>query len=132
MVVVRRCVGASRKRAVEKEHENGNDRIEEKSAPFCHCQVPALPGSKDCRQAACQRAKRAGQISTHVVAREQGRAVARGDRLGQDGLLGRQEHAHVAGRGIQSADNGQYHQRPEGRDTSKAESRDGHQTTRGK
>ena len=64
--------------------------------------------------AARQRAERAREGAGEVVAREE-RACGRAGRplSAQQRLLGRQEHADVARRGVQRADDGNHEERPE-------------------
>ncbi len=104
------------------EHEHAAQRIDARQ--------PGVRG-KPVRQAGGQRANRGRQRAGQAVAREHGGAfVARGADAGKPRVLERQEHADIAGTGVERADEGDHQQRPERAEAGEADAGGGHQQRR--
>ena len=86
------------------------------------------PSHDDIGQRRQQRARGAHQRAGKAVAHEEGRAVPVAHRLGEQGLLERQEDADVAGRGIDGSDKGDEQQGPEGLQARETQARRDHQS----
>jgi len=92
-----------------------------KSPPFGGRDVRSPRVCERRRQAAHERAERAGEVAGDVVRREESGAFPGRSRLRERGLLRRQKDAHVARRRVQRTEDGDDQERPERRQSGESD-----------